>query len=206
MHKKNLIMAGSPLEDAERVLIMIHGRGAAANDIISLADYLKVDRYALIAPQATNNSWYPNSFLMPSENNEPWLSSAIALLGDILRDLNSKSISSEKIYILGFSQGACLALEFSARNATRYGGIIAFTGGLIGEKINYEYYNGDFNHTPIFIGTSDPDMHVPIDRVNMTSKILQKMNAKVILKVYKNMGHTINLDELNTVNELILSK
>ncbi|MDP4175633.1 MAG: dienelactone hydrolase family protein [Bacteroidota bacterium] len=206
MHKKNLIMAGSPLEDAERVLIMIHGRGAAANDIISLADYLKVDRYALIAPQATNNSWYPNSFLMPSENNEPWLSSAIELLGDILRDLNSKSISSEKIYILGFSQGACLALEFSARNATRYGGIIAFTGGLIGEKINYEYYNGDFNYTPIFIGTSDPDMHVPIDRVNMTSKILQKMNANVILKVYKNMGHTINLDELNTVNELILSK
>ncbi|MDP4192041.1 MAG: dienelactone hydrolase family protein [Bacteroidota bacterium] len=206
MHKKNLIMAGSHLEDAERVLIMIHGRGAAANDIISLADYLKVDRYALIAPQATNNSWYPNSFLMPSENNEPWLSSAIELLGDILRDLNSKSISSEKIYILGFSQGACLALEFSARNATRYGGIIAFTGGLIGEKINYEYYNGDFNYTPIFIGTSDPDMHVPIDRVNMTSKILQKMNANVILKVYKNMGHTINLDELNTVNELILSK
>ncbi|MGE5410170.1 MAG: alpha/beta hydrolase [Clostridiales bacterium] len=206
MHKKNLIMAGSPLEDAERVMIMIHGRSAAADDIISLADYLKVDRYALIAPQATNNSWYPNSFLVPSENNEPWLSSAIELLGDIIRDLNNKSISSEKIYMLGFSQGACLALEFSARNATRYGGIIAFTGGLIGEKINYEYYNGDFNQTPIFIGTSDPDIHVPIDRVNMTSKILQKMNANVILKVYKNMGHTINLDELNTVNELILSK
>jgi phospholipase/carboxylesterase len=206
MHKKNLVMAGSPLENAERVLIMIHGRGAAANDIISLADYLKVDRYALLAPQATNNSWYPNSFLMPSETNEPWLSSAIELLGDILNDLKNRSISSEKIYILGFSQGACLALEFSARNATRYGGIIAFTGGLIGEKINYGFYNGDFNHTPIFIGTSDPDMHVPIDRVNMTSKILQKMNANVILKVYKNMGHTINLDELNTVNELILSK
>lgn len=206
MHTKNLVFAGLPLTEAKKALIMLHGRGATAEDIMSLSEYLNVQDYAIIAPQAANYAWYPYSFLAPQKQNEPWLFSAISLIGEVIGDLNKKEISNEGIIILGFSQGACLALEFAARNAGRYGGIVAFTGGLIGDKISLENYKGDFQQTPIFIGTSDPDPHVPVDRVNYSSEILQKMNADVTLKIYKNMGHTINDDEISSVNELIFSQ
>src|SRR3954447_15810146 len=135
MHTKNLITSGVHLSSAGKALIMLHGRGAHAQDIISLADYLDVKDFALVAPQATNHTWYPYSFLAPPSQNEPWLSSAIHLLSELLDELNKKGIPSEHIYFLGFSQGACRALEFSARHATRFGGVVAFTGGLIGDRI-----------------------------------------------------------------------
>ena len=203
MHKKNIVTAGKPIDEATRVLIMLHGRGASAEDILSLSSYLNVNDYALIAPQATNNAWYPYSFLMPPAQNEPWLSSALSLVKDIVTDVNNKGISSENIYFVGFSQGACLTLEFVARNATRYGGVVAFTGGLIGDKIYSENYSGDFNKTPVFIGTSNPDPHVPTRRVNATTEIFQNMNAVVTEKVYNNMGHTINEDEIKLANDLV---
>ena len=206
MHKKQLITAGKKLEDVSKVLIMVHGRGGSAEDILSLADHLHVADFSLVAPQATNNTWYPYSFMAPPSENEPWLSSALSLLKEIVNDLRSKGIKSENIYFLGFSQGACLTLEFVTRNADTYGGVAAFTGGLIGDKIYPENYNGDFLGTPIFIGSSDPDPHVPVTRVNESGEILEKMNARVTKKIYKNMGHTINQDEINSVNELILSK
>lgn len=205
VHSNKILSAGRTLDEAEKVLIMIHGRGTDARDILSLSEYFKVRDFALIAPQAENNTWYPYSFLASQEQNEPWLSSALKLLDKVVQDVRQKGIKNEAIYLLGFSQGACLTLEFAARNAVKYGGIATFTGGLIGERIYSENYSGDFMSTPVFIGTSDPDPHVPVERVNLTAEIFRKMNAEVTLKIYKNMGHTISQDEIDSVNELLFS-
>ena len=205
MHQKHVLLKGKKLGEAEKVLVMLHGRGATAEDILSLAEYLKVSEFTLLAPQATGNTWYPNSFLAPPYTNEPWLSSAISLIDDITDDINDNGIHDSNIFYLGFSQGACLTLEYVTRNATRYGGVIAFTGGLIGDKIYEQNYSGDFGMTPIFIGTSDPDPHVPVQRVQDSVKILRGMNAQVTENIYKNMGHTINEDEIEIVNNAIFN-
>jgi phospholipase/carboxylesterase len=203
MHEKIVLTKGAALKDAKKALIMIHGRGAGAEDIISLVSYLNVDGYAILAPRATGNSWYPYSFLAPEKANEPWLGSAIQVIGDVVEDIVAAGIAERNIYLLGFSQGACLTLEYTARNAKRYGGVVAFTGGLIGETIRREKYVGDFAGTPVFIATSDPDPHVPIHRVNESVSILREMNASVTEKVYLNMGHTINEEEIDLANELV---
>ncbi len=205
MHKKKIIAAGKSLEETSNALIMVHGRGATAQDILSLADYLEVKDYALIAPQATNNTWYPFSFLAPPQQNEPWLSSALALLNEIVTDLNNENITTNHIYFVGFSQGACLTLEFVTRNAKKYGGVVAFTGGLIGDEIYPENYKGDFENTPVFIGSSNPDPHIPVQRVKASTDILQSMHANVTTKIYDNMGHTINEDEIRNASRLIFS-
>ncbi|MFI5187419.1 MAG: alpha/beta hydrolase [Chitinophagales bacterium] len=205
MHRKNIVTTGKKIEETGRALIMIHGRGSSAENILSLATHLNVNDYTLIAPRATNNTWYPYSFLETPSRNEPWLSSALAILGEIVNDL-TKVISKKNIYFLGFSQGACLVLEFVARNAAKYGGCVAFTGGLIGDKIYTENYEGDFQNTPVFIGTSNPDPHVPVERVYETVLILKSMNASVTEKIYENIGHTIIQDEFDCANELILKE
>lgn len=205
MHTREFLTAGQDIQSASKVLIMLHGRGSTADNILTLADHLDVKDFALVAPQATSNTWYPYSFLMPPVQNEPWLSSALELLKEIVEELKAKEINEKDIYFLGFSQGACLTLEFVTRNATRYGGVIAFTGGLIGDKIYSENYKGDFAATPVFIGSSDPDPHVPVQRVDESAALLEKMNAAVTKKIYKNMGHTINQDEIRIANELISS-
>jgi phospholipase/carboxylesterase len=205
MHQKHVLVKGKKLGEAERVLVMLHGRGANAEDILSLANYLNISEYTLLAPQATGNSWYPNSFLAPPHMNEPWLSSAIDILDDITDDINENGIDDNNIFYLGFSQGACLTLEYVTRNAKKYGGVVAFTGGLIGDKIYEQNYSGDFESTPVFIGTSDPDPHVPVQRVIDSTKILKTMNALVTEKIYKNMGHTINEDEIEMVNSAIFN-
>jgi phospholipase/carboxylesterase len=203
MHQKQVVTAGKPLEAANKALIMVHGRGAKAEDIISLAAYLHVKDFALIAPQAGNNTWYPFSFMAPPAQNEPWLTSALAILSETVNDVIAGGVSKERIYFLGFSQGACLLLEFVTRDATKYGGIVAFTGGLIGDRIYPEKYKGDFENTPVFIGSSNPDPHVPVERVYATTNILKGMHADVTEKIYTNMGHTINEDELAQANELV---
>ena len=205
MHQKNIIAAGKDLKDASKVLIMIHGRGGSAEDIISLGDHLQVADFALLAPQATGNTWYPYSFLAPTTQNEPWLSSALNLLKEMVADLESKGFQRDQIYFLGFSQGACLTLEFVTRHAAKYGGVVAFTGGLIGDKINLENYKGDFQNTPVFMGTSNPDPHIPVERFYATSNILKDMNAAVTEKVYEGMGHTINQDEIDKANSVVFS-
>ncbi|MEO7767990.1 MAG: dienelactone hydrolase family protein [Ferruginibacter sp.] len=206
MHKKNIVVAGKKINEANKALIMVHGRGGSAEDILSLSSMLQVSEYALLAPQATNHSWYPLSFLSPPYANEPWLSSALAVLSDTVEEIIKSGISKENIYFLGFSQGACLTIEFVTRNAVRYGGIVAFTGGLIGDKIYAENYHGDFEGTPVLIATSDPDPHVPVGRVYASSAILKNMNAAVTEKVYSNMGHSISREEIKLANELIFSK
>jgi len=205
MHQKNIITAGKELTAASKVLILLHGRGGTAEDILSLASHLDVKDFTLLAPQATNNTWYPQSFLAPPLQNEPWLSSALTLLKELLDDVLRKGVPTENIFFSGFSQGACLTLEFVTRNATKFGGVAAFTGGLIGDKIYGENYKGDFSGTPVFIGTSNPDPHVPVERVYATSNILRDMNAAVTEKVYNNMGHTINQNEIDHANKLIFN-
>lgn len=203
MHQKNIKTAGRKIEEATKALIMLHGRGAPAEDILGLAQHLPVSEFALVAPQATNYTWYPYSFLAPPQQNEPWLSSAVALLNDVVADLNSSGITSQNIYFAGFSQGACLALEFITRNARKWGGAAAFTGGLIGDRLYLENYKGDFKATPVFIGSSDPDPHIPVERVRETTKLLTSMNASVKEKIYPNLGHTISQTEIMQANKWV---
>src|SRR5690606_27298571 len=202
-HILNIKTAGAEINTAEKALIMIHGRGSNSEDIISISRYLNLDGFAILAPQATNNTWYPHSFMAPVEANEPWLSSALENLGETVRKAVDAGIKPENIYFFGFSQGACLTLEFLARNAQKYGGAAAIIGGLIGEDINLSNYKGNFEVTPVFIGTSNPDFHVPLERVYATEKMLKEMNADVTLKVYENFGHSINQDEIDLVNKII---
>ena len=205
VHNKNIQTAGKSLKEADKALIMIHGRGAHARDILGLAPHLTVADFALLAPQATNNTWYPYSFMAKKDQNEPALSSALEVIKEVVNEVTGQGIPAEKIYFLGFSQGACLTLEFVARNAARYGGIAAFTGGLIGDRIKQENYSGDFKGTPIFIGTGNPDPHVPVERVHETVRILEAMNAKVSLQVYEGRPHTISQDEIETAQKLIFN-
>lgn len=206
MHTKNIITAGKDISQAKKALILLHGRGASAQDILSLANHFPVKDFALFAPQATNYTWYPYSFLAPPAQNEPWLSSALQNLGEMVEEIKSKGIAAENIYFGGFSQGACLTAEFVSRNAERYGGIFIFTGGLIGDKLTPENYSGDFAGTPVFISTGNPDAHVPVERVEETAKLMESMNAKVTVKIYENRPHTISQEELTLVNQIIFDE
>ena len=203
MHSQNIITAGKDISEAKKVLVMLHGRGGNSREFLSLANHLDVSDFALFAPQATNSSWYPHSFLAKPDENEPWLSSALKILNDLLELIKSKGITPGNIYFTGFSQGACLTAEFVTRNSNRFGGVVLFTGGLIGDKIYTENYKGDFVGTPVFIGTGNPDVHVPLERVNETVKIMENMNAAVTVKVYDRKPHSISQDEIKTANELI---
>lgn len=203
-HSKQIITAGTPIAQAKKAIIMLHGRGASANNIVDLANHLNLVDTVIIAPQATDHSWYPYSFMAPVENNEPALSSALALIGELVNDIAAQGIHKKNIYFLGFSQGACLTLEYIARNGEEYGGAIAFTGGLIGQKLIEENYKGNFAGTPILITTGDPDPHVPLSRVEQSVAILKKMNADVLLKVYKGRPHTITAQELELAGQHVL--
>ncbi len=203
MHTKEYITAGKDLKQAKKALIMLHGRGAQASDILSLASHLQVNDYALVAPQAANYTWYPYSFMANPNHNEPWLSSALDVIGQVVKDVEAAGITKENIYFLGFSQGACLTLEFVTRNAAKWGGVVAFTGGLIGDILYTKNYKGDFAGTPVFIGTSNPDPHVPVERVQASTRVLQGLHADVTEKVYPNMGHTVSKDEIDQANKLV---
>lgn len=202
MHTYNILEKGSPLETAAKAIILIHGRGADAEDIISLADEFVDDTFYIAAPQATGNSWYPYSFLSPSELNEPWLTSAVETIKNLIDDITLK-VATVDLYIMGFSQGACLSLEVAARYATRFAGIAAFSGGLIGERIDHTRYGGNFHSTPVFIGNSDDDPHIPVERCEESASVLQSLGADVSLKIYPSMGHTVTMDEIREVKRIM---
>jgi phospholipase/carboxylesterase len=206
IHNQPIQQRGASLKSAKKVLIMIHGRGDNAKSFIDLSDKLNApaDEFAFLAIQAIQNTWYPYSFLAPVKQNEPQLSLSLSGISELLDNLSGLNFKPEQVYFVGFSQGACLTLEFCARHAKRYGGTIAFTGGLIGEVLNTTIYKGNFAGTPIFIGSSDHDPHVPESRINESQVILEGMGAKVIKKIYPGMGHTINYDEL-IMADLILN-
>jgi len=202
-HQKQIITAGTSLDNAKGALVMLHGRGGTAENIISLAGEFNIKDMAIVAPQASNHSWYPYSFMMPVEQNQPALDSALQIIGELVDDIIAKGIPSEHIYFAGFSQGACLTLEYVARNAKRFGGVVAFTGGLIGKDLATTNYKGDFDNTPVLITTGDPDPHVPLSRVEKSAAILKNLNADATVKVYKGRPHTITGDEIELANQLI---
>ena len=194
---------GEPLEKAAGAVILLHGRGGSAEDILSLANELYVPQLAYLAPQAAGNTWYPYSFLSPVAQNEPWLTSALRKVEAIVRTANDAGIPSDRIVIGGFSQGACLATEFVARHPKRYAGLIAFTGGLIGPPGAELTHTGDLAGTPAFFGSGDPDPHVPWERVQESTRILAEMGAVVTARRYPNRPHTISPEEIDLAKTLI---
>lgn len=205
MHKREIHTAGKELREAKKVLVLLHGRGGSAKEFLSLANHLNTKDFAILAPQATDFTWYPNSFLTPVQQNEPELASALALLKGLLEDIIESGVATENIYFAGFSQGACLSLEFVARHAQKFGGVIAFTGGLIGEELDSKKYSGDFKGTPILISSGDPDAHIPTKRIENSVEILKKMNASVQYNLYKNKTHSISEEEIEIANQVIFS-
>lgn len=200
---QNILFGGTDINSAKSAMILIHGRGATAESILTLANEFQSGKYVYVAPQANGNTWYPYSFLSPVERNEPGLSSGLKVISNIFKKLNNSGIPDKEIILLGFSQGACLALEYSARNAKQYKGVIGLSGGLIGDKIEKERYSGSFANCTVFLGCSDIDPHIPEERVNQTAVIMKEMGALVTKRIYKGMGHTINEDELNFINSMI---
>lgn len=202
-HSFELKTGGRDLQQAEKVLIMIHGRGGSADDILSLAAYLQVDDYAILAPQATQHTWYPHSFMAPVPSNQPWLDSALDAVDQTVQTALEAGIPTENIYFFGFSQGACLVLEYLARYARPFGGAAALIGGLIGQEIDQTPYRGEFGQTPILLATSNPDFHVPVQRVQESASILSQMNAAVTTEIYENAGHTIHQAQLDLANKVV---
>ena len=200
---QSLLVTSESIENAQAAMIMIHGRGATAENILSLANELDQTGFTFLAPQAANYTWYPYSFMAPIGDNEPEISSALQVIDDIFQNLESKGIPPERTILLGFSQGACLATEFAARNAKRYGGLIGLSGGLIGPEGTPRDYPGSLENTPVFLGCSNIDPHIPKDRVEETARILKGLNGEITLQFYPNMGHTINRDEIAHVKDMM---
>ena len=196
---QGVLFRGEPLGQARAAMVMVHGRGATAEDILELAVELNRPGFVYLAPQAANNSWYPQSFLAPLSSNEPWLSSALATLGTVLQRVEEGGIPRERTILLGFSQGACLALEFAARHAQRYGGIVALSGGLIGPDGTPRDYPGSLAGTPVFLGCSDRDFHIPKERVQQSAEVFRRLGGDVTMRLYPNMEHTVNQDEIDFV-------
>ena len=198
-----VLTAGEPLDKAKAAMIMVHGRGATAEDILSLTPELNQPGFAYLAPQAAGYAWYPNSFLAPIASNEPGLSSGLAVIASLLEKLAEAGIPPERTIILGFSQGACLSLEFAARNARRYGGLAGLSGGLIGPDGTPRDYPGSLDGTPVFLGCSDVDPHVPKKRVELSAEVLQRLGGNVTTRLYPRMGHTVNRDEIRQVQDIM---
>lgn len=200
-----ILLTGEPIDRAKAAMVMLHGRGASAEDILELVSEVTQPGFAYLAPQAAGNAWYPNSFLAPIASNEPALSSALLTIERILAQLGEAGIPGERTVILGFSQGACLSLEFVARNARRYGGVVGLSGGLIGPDGTARDYSGSLAGTPIFLGCSDKDPHIPKQRVELTAAIMQKLGGNVTTKLYPNLAHTVNLDEIRFVRTMMVA-
>lgn len=198
-----VLAAGAPLADARLALVLLHGRGASPEDILGLGHELRLTDVACLAPRASNHSWYPKSFLSPLDENEPYLGSALGLIGRILEDLASQGFDSERVALLGFSQGACLSLEFAARHPRRFAAIVGLSGGLIGPPGSPRDYSGSLDGTPVFLGCSDIDAHIPVARVHESAAVLRRMGAAVDERIYPRMGHTVNRDEVDAVAALL---
>lgn len=198
-----LLTAGTPLDDATAAAVLVHGRGATARSILRMGEEFDATGVAYLAPQAARNTWYPNPFTAPVESNEPGRSSGLEAVAAAVDEATAAGISTERVLLLGFSQGACLTSEFVARNPTRYGGVAALSGGLIGERIDPETYAGDLDDTPVFLGCSDVDPHIPAERVHETATVFERLNADVTKRLYEGMGHTVNADERDHVASML---
>ena len=195
--------AGQPLDQAGAAMILVHGRGATAPSILELASLLPHNRLAYLAPQAANQTWYPFSFLEPVEQNEPGLSSGLQVLADLTAQIEAAGIPPERIFIGGFSQGACLTAEFAARHPRRYGGLLIFSGGVIGPPGALRSYHGSLAGTPVFLGCSTTDFHIPAARVDESAAVFTELGATIIKRLYPNMGHTIIQDEIEQAKKIV---
>jgi predicted esterase len=203
-HAHQAVATAGPAPDkADATLVLVHGRGGSAESMLSLYERFELPTLAALAPQAANNTWDPQSFLAPLEANQPFLDLALRRLNSIVSDLLSHGVPSDRIALLGFSQGACLSLEFAARHPRHYGAVIGLTGGLIGPPGTARDYPGSLDGTPFFLGTSDPDPHVPFERVQETEAVLARMGAQVELRRYPDMPHTINAEEIDVCRGLL---
>jgi predicted esterase len=191
-----VLTAGAPLGQGAAVMIMSHGRGAGPHDILSLGSTLERPAFTYLAPTAMNNVWYPQTFLSPIEKNEPALSSALGVIGRLIDEAEAFGIPRTRIVLLGFSQGACLSGEFVVRRATRYGGVVMLSGGLIGAPGTTWDYGGSLDNTPVFLGCSDVDQHIPKARVDESADVLTRLHADVTKRIYPGMGHIVNHDEI----------
>lgn len=196
--------AGRPIEEASGAVILVHGRGGSADDILGLRHEIPRDHLAYLAPQARGNTWYPLRFLAPLEDNEPHLSSALGVLDELIAGLAERSISSRSVLLIGFSQGACLTSEYIARHPRRYGGVAVLTGGLLGPRArDWSTLDGDLAGTPVLLGAGDPDPHVPWRRVEESAEVLERMGAQVTLRRYPGLGHAIHRDEIEHLKRLV---
>ena len=198
-----VLTSGPEPVDARLTIILVHGRGASADDILGLAEDLRYEDVAYLAPQAAGHAWYPFSFLAPIPQNEPGISSGLAVLSRMIESLHDQGVGSQRIALLGFSQGACLTLEFAARHADRYAGVFALSGGLIGPPGTPRYYPGSFDGTPVFLGCGDADPHIPLERVRESGEVFRRMNANVDERIYPRLGHTVTQDEIDTIQEIL---
>jgi predicted esterase len=198
-----VLAAGAPLAEARAAVILAHGRGADAQDILGLAQHFAVPGVAYLAPDAAMHHWYPARFMEPLAHNEPWLTSALSLLAQVVQTVRDAGVPTERIVLGGFSQGACLTLEYAARNARRYGGLAAFAGGLIGPDGTPRDYAGSFDGTPAFIGVGDQDAHIPVARAQLSAQVLTRMGAVVDLRVYPGLPHTVVPDQVSVAKALI---
>jgi len=198
-----VLAAGPAPRNARLALILVHGRGASAEDILGLAAELQLSDVACLAPQAAGHTWYPYSFLSPIEQNEPGISSGLGVIGRVIDDLGGEGLPPGRIGLLGFSQGACLSLEFAARNARRYAGVFALSGGLIGPPGTPRTYDGAFDGTPVFLGCSDVDPHIPAERVRESEAVFRRLGAAVTRKLYPGMGHIVSGDEIENVQRVM---
>jgi len=183
--------------------MLVHGRGGSAQDVMGLAQELHLRDVAYLAPQAARNSWYPFSFLAPIEQNEPWLSSALGVLARLVEMIANQNVPPERVALVGFSQGGCLSLEFAARQARRYAGVAGLSAGLIGPPGTPRDYPGTFDGMPAFLGCSDIDAHIPLERVHETADVFRRMRAEVDERIYPQMGHMVNRDEMDAVREML---
>jgi phospholipase/carboxylesterase len=199
----SLLTAGTELEDARAAMVLVHGRGATAQSIVTMAESLHRPGVALLAPQARNGTWYPRSFLEPVQLNEPGRTHGLAAVDDAVERAGEADIPPERTVVLGFSQGGCLASEYVARTPRRYGGAVAFSGGLIGESVDPDDFEGDLDGTPCFLGCSDSDPHIPVERVRATAAVLDRLNGDVETRIYEGMGHGVNDDEREYVRGMV---
>jgi len=195
---------GPAAAQARIAVILVHGRGDSASGILTLADTLDLPDVTWLAPQASGQTWYPYSFLAPMERNQPGIDSGLLVLEDLVAMLVAEGIDHSRLALMGFSQGACLAQEFAARHARRYRAVIGLSGGLIGPPGTPRDYAGTFEATPVFLGCSDIDPHIPVERVHESAEVFRRMNAVVDERIYPRMGHTVNADEIDAVRALLI--
>ena len=198
-----LLASGAPLATARAAMIMVHGRGGSAEDILTLAPAFGTSDVAYLAPQAARGTWYPFGFMSPIERNEPGISSGMRTIERVRARIAAAGIPAERTFFLGFSQGACLATEYVARHAGRFGGVAGLSGGLIGPAGTPRDYDGSLDGTAVFLGCSDVDGHIPAERVRETADVLRRLGGDVTMRLYPGMGHSINADEISAVKSML---